>query len=80
MGLNGAKWCQIVPNRVKQGQTGSNGAKKGLTEPNGAKREKQGQMRPNGVKLHARIFYEIEKSCLATQAPRQKLAELWGFC
>ena len=40
------------PNGAKQGQTGTNGAKKGQkgpTEPNGAQKGKWGQMRPNGV-------------------------------
>ena len=29
--------------------------------------------------IHA-YFYEIKKSCLATQALRLKLAELWQYC
>ena len=66
---NGAKWCQMVSNRVKRGQTGP----KGPTEPNEAK---WGHMI---FCMHVN-FYEIEKSCLATQALRQKLAEPWGFC
>ena len=84
-GPNRAKWCQMVPNRVKRGQTGSNRAKNGQTVPYGAKRGQKGQRgqtRPNGVIwgcMHA-YFYEIKKSCLAIQALRQKLAELWGFC
>ena len=41
-------------------------------------------MGPNEAKwvkwgMHA-YFYEMKKSCLATKALRQKLAELWGFC
>ena len=80
-GPNGAKWCQMVQNRVKRGQTGPKRAY-------GAKRGPKGQMGPNEAKwghmglifcMHT-YFYEIKKSCLATQALRQKLAELWGFC
>ena len=26
-GPDGAKWCQMIPNRVKRGKKGSNGAK-----------------------------------------------------
>ena len=82
MGPSRAKQGQKVPNRVKWGQTGSNGAKKGgknLKVPNVAKRAKRGQTRPNGSYgadfLHAHISL-----CLATQALRQKLAELCRFC
>ena len=50
----------MIPNRVKWGQTGSNGGKKGLTGPNGAKRAngaKRGQMGSYEADfLHARIF------------------------
>ena len=88
---NRAKWCQMMPNRVKQGHTGSNGAKKGQKGPKrayGAKRGPKGKMGPNEAKwghmglifcMHA-YFYEIKKSCLATQALRVKLAELWLYC
>ena len=90
-GPNRAKRCQTVPNGAKQGETGP---KRGETGPKRAKRALRGQTwrkGPNGTKrgqmgsygidfLHARNFYEIKKSCFATQALRQKLAELWGFC
>ena len=84
MGQSGAKQGQMVANRVKRGQTGSNGAKKGQKVPYGpivAKRAKQGQMGHMGLIfcMHA-YFYEIKKSCLATQALRQKLTELWQYC
>ena len=60
---------------------GPNEVKKGLTGPNVAKRAKRGQMGSNGADYFAcTYFYEIKKSCLATQSIRQKLAELWGFC
>ena len=60
---------------------GPSGVKQDQMVPNGAK---QGQTGPNGVNglifcMHT-YFYEIKKLCLATQALRQKLAELWGFC
>ena len=84
---NSAKWCKTGSNGAKKGQ-------KGPTEPNGAQKGKWGQTRPKRVLrgkrgqmgsnvavfcMHA-YFYEIKRSCLATQALRQKLAELWGFC
>ena len=87
-GPNGAKWCQMMPNRVKRVQTGSNGLKRGRKGPYGAKlgqKGQTGQTKPNGVKwgwffcMHA-YFYEIKKSCLATQAIRLKLAEILQYC
>ena len=88
MGPSRAKWGQVVPNRVKRGQTGSNRAKWNQKGPYRAKWGQKGQMGPNEAKWgHMRLifcmhayFYEIKKSCLATQALRQKLAKLWGFC
>ena len=86
-----AKWCQMVPNGAKQGQTGPHGVKRGQKGPKrayGAKSGQKGQMGPNEAKwghmglifcMHA-YFYEIKKSCLATQALRLKLAELWQYC
>ena len=72
------------PSRDKWGQVGPNKAKKDLTGPNvakRAKRAKRGQMGSNGADfLCARIFYETKNSCLATQALRLKLAELWQYC
>ena len=91
MGPSGAKQVQMVPNGAKWCKTGSNGVKRGQKGPKrayGAKRGPKGQMGPNEAKwghmglifcMHA-YFYEIKKSCLATQALREKLAELWGFC
>merc|ERR1712208_260699 len=66
-GPNGAKWCQMMPNRVKRGKTWPKG-------PNGPNEAKWGQM---GLIfcMHA-YFYEIKKSCFATQAVRLKLAEI----
>ena len=79
-GLDSAKWCQTESNGAKPGQTGQNKAKKGLMGLNMAKRTKRakrGQMGQMGLIfcMHA-YFHEIEKSCLATQALRLKLAEL----
>ena len=91
MGPSGAKQVQMVPNGAKWCKTGSNGVKRGKKGPKrayGAKRGPKGQMGPNEAKwghmglifcMHA-YFYEIKKSCLATQALRVKLAELWLFC
>ena len=91
MGLIRAKQGQMVPNDAKQSQTGQNGVKGGKTRPKRALRGKMWPKGPNGPNeakwgqmglifcMHA-DFYEIEKSCLATQALTQKLAELWGFC
>ena len=91
MGPSRAKQDQMVPNGAKQGQTGPNGVKRGQKGP---KKASRGQMWPKGPTgpneakwahiglifcMHA-YFYEIKKSYLATQALRQKLAELWGFC
>ena len=76
-GPNRAKWCQTGSHRAKWGQTGPKKAKKSLAGLNVAKRAnraKRGQMGSYG------LIYEIKKSYLATQALRQKLAELWGFC
>ena len=90
MGPSGAKQVQMVPNGAKWCKTGSNGVKRGQKGPKrayGAKRGPKGQMGPNEAKwghmglifcMHT-YFYEIKKSCLATQALRQKLAELLGF-
>ena len=63
---------------AKKGQKGPKRAKKGFTDQIGPK----GQMGPNEAKWdHMGLifcmqayFYEIRKSCLATQALRQKLA------
>ena len=86
-GSNRAKWCQMVPNGAKQGQTGPHGVKRGQKGPKRAYRAKsgqKGQTGPNEAKwghmglifcMHA-YFYEIKKSCFATQALRVKLAEL----
>ena len=80
MVTNDAKWCQTGSNRATRGQTGPKRAKKGLRSQTGPKR----QTGPNEAKwghmgliffMHA-YFYEIKKSCLATQALRVKLAEL----
>ena len=87
MGPSGAKQGQMVPNGAKQGQTWSNKAKNGQKVPYGAKRCQKGQWgqtRPNGVMwrifcMHA-YFYENKKSYFATQALRQKLAELLRYC
>ena len=91
MGPSGAKQVQMVPNGAKWCKTGSNGVKRGQKGPKrayGAKRGPKGQMGPNEAKwghmglifcMHA-YFYEIKKSCLATQALRVKLAELWLYC
>ena len=77
-GTNGAKQGQTGPNRVKRGQKGP---KKILTGQNVAKRANGAKRAHIGLIfcMHA-YFYEIKKSHLATQALRQKLAELWGFC
>ena len=91
MGPSGAKQVQMVPNGAKWCKTGSNGVKRGQKGPKrayGAKSGQKGQTGPNEAKwghmglifcMHA-YFYEIKKSCLATQALRLKLAELWQFC
>ena len=91
MGPNRAKQDQMVPNGAKQGQTGPNGVKRGQKWPKSAvwgQTWPKGPTGPNEAKwghmglifcMHT-YFYEIKKSCLATQALRQKLAELWGFC
>ena len=83
-GLSGAKWCQMVPNDAKKSQTGQNRDKQSKTRPKRALRGKTGPKGPNEAKLgqmglifcmHA-YFYEIKKSCFATQALRLKLAKL----
>ena len=91
MGPNGAKRGQMVPNDAKQSQTGPNGVKRAKTRTKRALRGKTWPKGPNGPNeakwgqmglifcMHA-YFYEIKKSCLATQALRLKLAELWQFC
>ena len=91
IGANQAKWCQMVPNGAKQSQTGPSGVKRGKTRPKRAFRSQmwpKGPNRPNKAKwgqmglifcVHA-YFHEIKKSCLATQALRLKLAELWQYC
>ena len=73
----------MVPNGAKKGQTGSNGAKKGqkgLTEPNGAKRANGAKRGHMGLIfcMHA-YFYEIKKSCLATQALRKNWPSYGDF-
>ena len=84
MGPSRVKQDQMVPNGAKWCQTGSNGATRGQTGPKRAYGAKRGQTGPNKAKwghmglifcMHA-YFYEIKKSCLATQALRQKLAKL----
>ena len=91
MGPSGVKQDQMVPNGAKQGQTGPNGVKRGKKLPKSAlwgQTWPKGPTGPNEANwghmglifcMHT-YFYEIKKSCLATQALRQKLAELWGFC
>ena len=72
------------PNRAKRVQTGPKSNKKCLTGPNMVKSANG----PNNAKWgHMGLifckhpyFYEIKKLCLASQALRQKLAELRGFC
>ena len=91
MGPIRVKQGQMVPNDAKQSQTGPNGVKRGKTRP---KRTLRGQTWPKGPNgpneakwgqmglifcMHA-DFYEIKKSCLATQAFRLKLAKLWQYC
>ena len=85
MGPIGAKRSRMVPNDAKQSQTGPNGVRRsqtrskralrGQTWPKGPNKAKWGQM---GLIfcMHA-YLNEIKKSYLATQALRQKLAELW---
>ena len=87
MGPSGVKQGQMVPNGAKQGQTRPHGVKWGQKGPKrayGAKSGQKGQTGPNEAKwghmglifcMHA-YFYEIKKSCFATQALRVKLAEL----
>ena len=82
-----AKWGQAGPNRTKWCQTGSNGAKQGQTGPKRALLGQTGPKGPTGPNeakcghmglifcMHA-YFYEIKKSCFATQDLRVKLAEL----
>ena len=91
MGPIGAKQSQMVPNDAKQSQTGPKGVNGVKTRPNRALwgiTWPKGPNGPNEAKwgqmglifcMHA-YFYEIKKSCLATQALRQKLGKLWGFC
>ena len=91
MGPSGVKQGQMVPNGAKQGQTGPHGVKRGQKGPKrayGAKSGQKGQTGPNEAKwghmglifcMHA-YFYEIKKSCLATQAVRLKLAEILQYC
>ena len=91
MGPIGAKRGQMVANDAKQSQTGPNGVKRAKTRTKRALRGKTWPKGPNGPNeakwgqmglifcMHA-YFYEIKKSCLATQALRLKLAELWQFC
>ena len=83
-GANCAKSCQTESNGAKWGQTGLKRTKSVLLGqtwpkgPTGSNKVKWGHM---GLIfcMHA-YFYEIKKSCLATQALRPKLVELWGFC
>ena len=91
MGPIGAKRGQMVPNDAKQSQAGPNGVKRAKTRTKRALRGKTWPKGPNGPNeakwgqmglifcIHA-YFYEIKKSCLATQALRVKLAELWLYC
>ena len=87
----GAKRGQMVPNDAKQSQTGQNGVKRGKTRPKRALRGKTWPKGPNGPNeakwgqmglifcMHT-YYYERKKLCLATQALRLKLAELWLYC
>ena len=70
-GPNRTKWCQMVPNRVKRGQKGQKKTSRGQTGPKGATGLNEAKW------AHIGLFFF---SYLATQALRQKLAELWGFC
>ena len=91
MGPIGAKWGQMVPNDAKQSHTGPNGVKRAKTRTKRALRGKTWPKGPNGPNeakwgqmglifcMHA-YFYEIKKSCLATQAIRLKLAEILQYC
>ena len=91
MGPIGAKRGQMVPNDAKQSQTGPNGVKRAKTRTKRALRGKTWPKGPNGPNeakwgqmglifcMHA-YFYEIKKSCLATQAVRLKLAEILQYC
>ena len=91
MGPIGAKRGQMVPNDAKQSQTGPNGVKRAKTRTKRALRGKTWPKGPNGPNeakwgqmglifcMHA-YFYEIKKSCLATQAIRLKLAEILQYC
>ena len=88
MGPIGAKRGQMVPNDAKQSQTGQNGVKRGKTRPKRALRGKTWPKGPNEAKwgqmglifcMHT-YYYERKKLCLATQALRLKLAELWLYC
>ena len=91
MGPIGAKRGQMVPNDAKQSQTGPNGVKRAKTRTKRALRGKTWPKGPNGPNeakwgqmglifcMHA-YFYDIKKSCLATQAVRLKLAEILQYC
>ena len=86
-----AKRGQIVPNDAKQSHTGQNGVKRGKTRQKRALRGKTWPKGPNGPNeakwgqmglifcMHT-YYYERKKLCLATQALRLKLAELWLYC
>ena len=91
MGPIGAKRGQMVPNDAKQSQTGPNGVKRAKTRTKRALRGKTWPKGPNGPNeakwgqmglifcMHT-YYYERKKLCLATQALRLKLAELWLYC
>ena len=91
MGPIGAKRGQMVPNDAKQSQTGPNGVKRAKTRTKRALRGKTWPKGPNGpneakwgqmgvIFCMQAYFYEIKKSCLATQAVRLKLAEILQYC
>ena len=91
MGPIGAKRGQMVPNDAKQSQMVPIGVKQAKTRTKRALRGKtwpKGPNEPNEAKwgqmglifcMHT-YYYERKKLCLATQALRLKLAELWLYC
>ena len=78
MGKSGTNQDQIGPNGAKRGQTGLNGANGAKQGHKGLNRAKRGQT--GLIFCMHKYFYERKKSCFATQALRQKLAELWRYC
>ena len=74
MGKSGTNQDQIGPNGAKRGQTGLNGATGAKQGHKGLNRAKQGQT--GLIFCMHKYFYERKKSCFATQALRQKFAEL----